>query len=424
MKLLQRVLLFVACSLSIIGCTANQPIRVGILHSLTGTMAISEINVRNATLLAINEINAAGGLNGRQIEPIIVDGASDWPTFAREAERLITQERVSVVFGGWTSASRKTMLPVFEQHNHLLVYPVQYEGLEQSPNILYTGAAPNQQIIPAVKWSLDNLGSNIFLVGSDYVFPRTANAIIRDQITALRGTIVGEDYIPLGSTDVDAIVQKIVEAKPGVIFNTINGDSNIAFFAALRQAGITPQDTPTISFSIGEPELQQLDTSTLAGDYAAWNYFQSIDTQTNRDFVARYQAAYGAESVIGDPMQSAYVGVYLWAQAVRAAETDNVDIVRQNLGGQSYNAPQGIVYVDRETQHTWKPVTIGRIEADGQFVSVWTSQNPIRPIPYPLFRSRESWDGFLNNLYINWGSSWAFNGTVSTVSQDLNTSTP
>jgi urea transport system substrate-binding protein len=245
---------------------SKTPIKVGILHSLTGTMAISEKSVVEATLMAIEEINQRGGVLGRKIKPIVVDGRSDWPTFAKEAERLITQGKVSVVFGCWTSASRKTVKPIFEKHNHLLFYPVQYEGIEQSPNIIYTGAAPNQQIIPAVNWSIENLGKRFFLIGSDYVFPRMANTIIKDYITALGGYVLGEEYILLGSSDVNKIVQKITQARPDVILNTINGDSNVAFFRELRKAGIKPDNIPTMSFSISEAELSILGTEHMVGD--------------------------------------------------------------------------------------------------------------------------------------------------------------
>jgi urea transport system substrate-binding protein len=384
-----------------------QPIKVGILHSLTGTMAISETSVRDATLLAIEEINAGGGVLGRRIEPVIADGKSDWPTFAREAERLINQEHVAVVFGCWTSASRKTVRPVFEKYDSLLFYPVQYEGLEQSPNIIYTGAAPNQQIIPAVKWSFDHLGKRFFLVGSDYVFPRTANAIIKAQVTALGGEIAGEEYLHLGSRDVAAVVQKIAAARPDVILNTINGDSNVAFFEALRRAGITPAQIPTLSFSLAEDELRRMDAHAMAGDYAAWNYFQSVDSPENRHFVQAFRARYGQDRVTDDPMEAAYFGVHLWARAVAAAGTTDVKEVRKALCNLSLAAPEGIVTIDGDTQHTWKTVRVGKIRADGQFEIVWSSQNPVRPIPYPSFRTRAEWKSFLTGLQTGWGGAWA-----------------
>ncbi|HYN55361.1 MAG TPA: urea ABC transporter substrate-binding protein, partial [Methylotenera sp.] len=341
----------------------GQPIKVGVLHSLTGTMAISETSVRDATLLAIEELNAAGGVLGRRIEPVVADGKSDWPTFAHEAERLITREQVAVVFGCWTSASRKTVKPVFEKYDHLLFYPVQYEGLEQSPNIIYTGAAPNQQIIPAVKWSFDHLGHRFFLVGSDYVFPRTANAIIKAQLLALGGTIVGEEYLRLGSHEVETIVQKIAKSKPTVILNTINGDSNVAFFNALRRAGITPARIPTLSFSLAEGELRHMDAHTMTGDYAAWNYFQSVDSPENSRFVKAFRTRYGQDRVTDDPMEAAYFGVQMWARAVTAAGTTDQREVRKALRNQSLAAPEGIVTIDADTQHTWKVVRVGKIQA-------------------------------------------------------------
>ena len=385
----------------------ERPIKVGILHSLTGTMAISETSVRDAALLAIEELNAQGGVLGRRIEPVVADGRSDWPTFASEAERLITKERVAVVFGCWTSASRKTVKPVFEKYNHLLFYPVQYEGLEQSPNIIYTGAAPNQQIIPAVKWSFDHLGKRFFLVGSDYVFPRTANAIIKAQVQALGGEIVGEEYLRLGTLSPEKIVGKIVQTQPAVILNTINGDSNVAFFEALRRAGITPERIPTVSFSIAEDELRHLNARTMAGDYAAWNYFQSVDSPENHSFVEAFRARFGQDRVTDDPMEAAYFGVRLWARAVTAAGTTDVSEVRKALHNQSLAAPGGIVTIDAATQHTWKVVRIGKIRADGQFEIAWSSNDPIRPIPYPAFRSRAEWDAFLEEMQNGWGGAWA-----------------
>lgn len=386
---------------------SNQPIKVGVLHSLSGTMAISEKAVVDATLLAFGEINAKGGILGRKIQPIVVDGKSDWTTFAREAERLITEEKVVTVFGCWTSASRKTVKPIFEKYNHLLIYPVQYEGLEESPNIIYTGAAPNQQIIPAVKWSFDNLGKRVFLVGSDYVFPRTANAIIKDQVTALKGEILGEEYLLLGSDNVKDIVKKIVQIQPEVILNTINGDSNIAFFQALRKAGIDANKIPTISFSIAEQELSSLPRKDVVGDYAVWNYFQSINDAKNYQFIKHFQKTYGKNRVTSDPIEAGYFGVYLWAQAIQDAGTDDVNLIRQYIKDQSFQAPEGIVYIDAQNQHTWKTVRVGKIKADGQFEIVWNSDKPIRPVPYPISRSKANWEKFLNTLYQDWNHNWA-----------------
>ncbi len=385
----------------------RSPIKVGILHSLTGTMAISETAVADATQLAIDELNESGGILGRRIEAVLVDGKSDWPTFARQAEDLITSQRVSAVFGCWTSACRKTVKPIFESRNHLLFYPVQYEGLEQSPNIVYTGAAPNQQIIPAVTWSLKHLGKRFFLVGSDYVFPRTANAIIRDYATALGAEIVGEEYVLLGSTGFEDVIRNISETRPDVIFNTINGDSNVYFFEGLRNAGITPEIVPVMSFSIAENELRSLGPRNMVGHYACWNYFQSIDSDANRRFVDRFKKTYGADRPVADAMESAYTAVHLWARAVTDAGTDDVNEVRRVLKDQSFGSPGGLVYVDPASLHIWKTVRIGKIQADGQFEIVWDSRKPVQPVPYPRTRSKSEWDAFLRNLYEGWGQTWA-----------------
>lgn len=385
------------------------PVRVGILHSLTGTMAISETPVVEATRLAMEEINASGGLlGGRQVMPILADGRSDWPTFAAESRRLMTEEKVCAVFGCWTSASRKTVRPIFEELGGLLFYPVQYEGLEESPNIVYLGAAPNQQIIPAVKWAFDNLGSrHFYLVGSDYVFPRAANAVIGDQVKALGAQVVGEDYIPLGRTEVGEIVSRIVAAHPDVILNTINGDTNVAFFRALRAAGISPATIPTISFSMGESELPSLDPATCVGDYAVWNYFQTLDGPRNTAFVAAFRKRYGAGRVVSDPMEAAYCAVKLWAQAVGDAGTEDTEAVRKAILDQSMAAPEGVILIDPETQHAWRPVRVGRIRADGQFDIVWDSHRPIRPQPFPLSRTPAEWERFLVNLRAGWGGHWS-----------------
>lgn len=404
----QKWLYLLVCLIGFSACeNSNAPIKVGVLHSLSGTMAISEVEVKNATLMAIDEINAKGGILGRKIEPIVVDGASDWAKFAFLADSLIAKAQVSVVFGCWTSASRKSVKPVFEKHNHLLFYPVQYEGLETSPNIVYTGAAPNQQIIPAMRWGTEHIGKRIFLVGSDYVFPRTANTIIKEVSYSLDAQIVGEEYVVLGSKEVEKIVQKIKETKPDLILNTINGDTNIAFFEALRKAGISAEKIPTISFSIAEPELQAMNPKMLEGDYAAWNYFQSLENPENQTFIQNYCNRFGKEKVCSDPMEAAYLGVYLWKQAVERSKTPEVGEVKQNLGDLSFQAPEGLVYTDKATQHTWKTVRIGQIQANGQFKIVWDSQKPVRPIPFPNYRNRENWQGFLDSLQRNWKGNWA-----------------
>ncbi|MGD1944652.1 MAG: urea ABC transporter substrate-binding protein [Leptolyngbyaceae cyanobacterium] len=361
----------------------GETIKVGILHSLSGTMAISETTVVDAEKLAIKEINAAGGVLGMQIEAIEEDGASDWPTFAEKAEKLIDQDEVVTVFGCWTSASRKAVLPVFESKDHMLWYPVQYEGQECSKNIFYTGAAPNQQIEPAVDWLLENKGTDFFLVGSDYVFPRTANNIIKEQLAAKGGTTVGEDYLPLGNTEVTPIIAKIKEALPdgGVIFNSLNGDSNVAFFKQLQGAGMTPDLYPVMSVSIAEEEVRQIGPEFLIGHYAAWNYFQTVESPENEKWVADFKAEYGEDRVTNDPMEAAYIMVYLWKQAVEQAGTTDLAAVREAAYGQTFAAPEGMVTMN-PNHHISKTVRIGQVREDGLFDIVSSTDGPIDPLPW------------------------------------------
>ena len=338
---------------------------------------------------------------------MIADGQSDFPTFGREAERLIEQEKVSAIFGCWTSASRKSVMPVVERHHHLLFYPMAYEGLEESPNIVYTGAAPNQQVIPAVKWSYDRLKARkYFLAGSDYIWPHAVNAIARDYISALGAEVVGEEYVLYGSTDADALVDAIKRARPDVVISTVVGDTNQSFYRKLAEAGLGPREMPVIAFSIAEAELQHLPVRDMVGDYAAWNYFQSIDSEANREFVRKFKARYGGDSVTSDTIAAAYNSVWLWAQAVNEAETDEVAAVLKAVRKQSMSAPEGVISIDGPTQHTWRPVYIGRIRGDGQFDIVWSSEKAVRPIPYPTSRPQAQWEAFVDELHRSWGG-WA-----------------
>jgi urea transport system substrate-binding protein len=347
-------------------------------------MSISEVSVKDATLLAIEEINAAGGIMGKMLEPVIEDGASDWPTFAEKARKLIQEDEVAVVFGCWTSASRKAVLPVFEELNGLLFYPVQYEGLETSPNIFYTGAEPTQQIIPGVEYLLDQGYSNIYLLGSDYVFPRTANTIIKLQLEAAGATTAGEEYIPLGGTEFSTIISKIQAAQPDAIFNTLNGDSNVAFFKQFKDAGYTAESLPVMSVSVAEEEVRGIGPENIAGHLVAWNYYQTVESPENEAFVAAYKEAYGEDRVTADPIEAGYFGVYLWKSLVEAAESTDVDAVKAAADGQEieFAAPEGMVKVDGETQHTWKTVRIGQIREDGLIDTVYASDGPIKPDPF------------------------------------------
>lgn len=385
----------------------RRPIVVGILHSQTGPMAVSERSMIDAEVLALEEINASGGLLGRPVRWVIADGASDWPTFAREAERLIADDRASVLFGCWTSASRKSVLPVIEAADHLLVYPMAYEGLETSPQVVYTGAAPNQQITPAVQWCHATLEARrFFLIGSDYIWPHCVNAIISDQLAGLGAEKVGEAYVPFGSTDVARFVEQIRDTRPDVVLCSVVGDSVLAFFDALNAAGIDPEDIPVVTFALAEDELRSIDHADLVGHYAAWNYFQSIDREENRQFVTAFKNRYGQDRVTSDVISTAYNSVMLWANTVREIGTTDVLQVRNAIRRQSLNAPEGIIAVDPETQHTWRPVYLARIRSDGQFDIVWSSKVAVRPVPYPITRSRAAWIAFVDDLRRRWGG-WA-----------------
>ncbi|MDY7104100.1 MAG: urea ABC transporter substrate-binding protein [Actinomycetota bacterium] len=358
----------------------GDPIPVGVLHSLSGTMAISEVAVRDSTLLAIEEINAAGGVLGRPLEPIVEDGASDWPTFAEKAEKLLTTDEAAVVFGGWTSASRKAMLPVFEGLDGLLFYPVQYEGLEQSPNIFYTGATTNQQIVPALDYLVEEGMTNVYLVGSDYVFPRTANRIIKAYAEANGMEILGEDYLPLGDTNVATIVSKVLDAEPDVVFNTLNGDSNVAFFKELTAKGNTADQIQTISVSVAEEEVGGIGLENIEGHLVAWNYYQTTDTPENEEFVAAFKAEYGEDRVTADPIEAGYNSVHIWAAAAEAAGSLEVDAVREAAVGIELATPEGPLTVD-DTQHVYKTSRIGVINSEGLIDEIWNSGEPIEPDP-------------------------------------------
>jgi urea transport system substrate-binding protein len=362
--------------------TSGNKIKVGVLHSLSGTMAISEVSVKDAELLAISEINAKGGVLGKQLEPVVQDGASDWPTFAEKAQRLISQDKVASVFGGWTSASRKAMLPVFERNKALLYYPVQYEGLESSPYIFYTGATTNQQIVPALDYLKSAGKSKVYLLGSDYVFPRTANKEIKAYAAGNAMQILGEEYKPLGDTDFATIVNKLKEAKPDVVFNTLNGDSNVAFFKQLRSAGLNAQTMPTMSVSIAEDEVRGVGVDNLAGHMVAWNYYQTTDTPANGQFVKAYKARYGAGRVTDDPIEAGYLQVYLWAAEVAKAASTNPEKVKAAAANVTFDAPEGSVTVNGSNHHISKTARIGVIQTDGLIKEIWNSGKPIDPDPY------------------------------------------
>lgn len=380
------------------GLQAADTIKVGILHSLSGTMAISETSLKDMALMTIDEINAKGGVNGRQLEPVVVDPASNWPLFAEKARQLLTQDKVAAVFGCWTSVSRKSVLPVFEELDGLLFYPVQYEGEELSPNVFYTGAAPNQQAIPAVEYLMSENGGGarrFFLLGTDYVYPRTTNKILRAFLIAkgVPESAIEEVYTPFGHSDYQTIVADIKKFAAGgktAVISTINGDSNVPFYKELANQGLDATEVPVVAFSVGEEELRGIDTKPLVGHLAAWNYFQSVLNPVNQRFVSQWRAYAKAKglpnadrAVTNDPMEATYVGIHLWAQAVEKAGSTDVDKVREAMAGQSFDAPSGYTLtMDKTNHHLHKPVMIGEIQEDGQFSVVWESQTPIRAQPW------------------------------------------
>jgi urea transport system substrate-binding protein len=365
------------------------PIKVGILHSLSGTMAISETSLKDVALMTIDEINAKGGVLGRKIEPVVVDPASNWPLFAEKARELLQKESVAAVFGCWTSVSRKSVLPVFEELNGLLFYPVQYEGEESSYNVFYTGAAPNQQAIPAVEYLMSDKGGGakrFVLLGTDYVYPRTTNKILRYFLHSkgITDDNIKEEYTPFGHNDYQTIVadiKKFAAGKRTTVISTINGDSNVPFYKELANQGLKATDIPVVAFSVGEEELRGIDTKPLVGHLASWNYFMSIDTPENKAFIGQWKNYVKAHNlpdadkrVTNDPMEATYIGVHMWAQAVEQAGTTNVDAVRQAAGYQTFRSPSGYdITLDAKNHHLHKPVFIGEVQANGQFQIVWKS---------------------------------------------------
>lgn len=404
MKSRSRVVVFLLLALAsalvlvyVLRPPAAPPIRIGVLHALSGTMAASERPLVDAVRLAVEEINAAGGLLGRPVEMVVADGQSDNRVFAAKAQQLIVSHKVSVLFACWTSGCRKAAKEVVERHQHLMFYPLQYEGLEQSDHLYYTGSAPNQQIIPGTRWALQTLGKRVYLVGSDYLFPHAANLIIRDLVRANQGSVLAERYRPLGDADFEDIVAELRTLQPDVVLNTINGDSNVHFFRALHAAGMAA--LPVVSFSVAEDGLAAIAPADFhPNHYAVWSYFQSLPGEANQLFVNAFRKRYGADRVTSDPVEAAYVGVRLWAQAVRDAGTDEPALVDRAMAQQSIAAPSGIAAVDRRTRHLWKPVRIGRARPDGQFELVWESGDTLRPEPFPDYRPHREWEKLVAEL--------------------------
>ena len=381
---------------------AADTIKVGILHSLSGTMAISETALKETALMAIEEINAKGGVLGKKLEPVVVDPASNWPLFAEKARQLLTQDKVAVTFGCWTSVSRKSVNPVFKDLNGLLFYPVQYEGEELEKNVFYTGAAPNQQAIPAVEYLMSKDGGSAkrwVLLGTDYVYPRTTNKILRAFLKSkgVAEADIMEEYTPFGHSDYQTIIAKIKkfagEGKKTAVVSTINGDSNVPFYKELGNAGLKATDVPVVAFSVGEEELRGVDTKPLVGHLAAWNYFQSIKNPENDKFIKQYrdwakkQKLPKAETVVtNDPMEATYIGIYMWKQAVEKAKSTDTDKVIAAMAGQTFKAPSGFtIKMDEKNHHLHRAVFIGEVKADGQFNVVWKTKGPVKAQPWSPF---------------------------------------
>ncbi len=378
----------------------SDSVKIGILHSLTGTMAISETSLRDVVLMAVNEINAKGGVLGKKIKPVVVDPASDWDLFAVKAEELLGKEKVSAVFGCWTSVSRKKVLPVFEKHNGLLFYPVQYEGQEQSPNVIYTAATPNQQLIPAAEFMMSEDGGEkkkFVLIGTDYVFPRTANNILKNFLLAqgVAENNILEEYYPFGHKDWAATIARIKtfgKSGDAAVLSTINGDSNVPFYKEFTKQGLRAENLPIMAFSVAEDELRTMETKYLVGHLAAWNYFQSVDTPENKSFAKNFKKYCKDNNlsdcenrVTDDPIEAAYYGVYAWKAAVEKAGSFDVDKVIPAILGLEFDAPGGHKKMHAKNHHTYKPVYIGEIRADSQFDVIWESDGLVEPKPFSKY---------------------------------------
>jgi len=418
----KKVALLAAGALICVGVAAGSAqakkdtIKVGVLHSLSGTMAISEVTLKDTVLMMIDDLNRNGGLLGREVEAVVVDPASDWPLFAEKARELVEQKKVDVVFGCWTSVSRKSVLPVFEELNGLLFYSVQYEGEESSRNVFYTGAAPNQQAIPAVEYLMGEEGGEAerwVLLGTDYVYPRTTNKILRAFLRkkGVKESDILEEYTPFGHSDWQTIVSRVKkfanEGKRTAVVSTINGDANVPFYKELANQGISAEDIPVIAFSVGEEELSGIDTSNLVGHLASWNYFMSVDSAENESFIKSWQKFIKNDKrVTNDPMEAHYIGFKMWAQAVRQAGSTDVDAVRQAMYGQEVRSLSGYDVVMNTNHHLSKPVMIGEITPDGQFDIVWQTDETIKA---------DAWSPFLPEsakLTADWSYPWVCGNCV------------
>jgi urea transport system substrate-binding protein len=407
--ILVLILLFIFYFIQIRAKAPNETIKVGVLFSQSGYMADTERPVLRATLLAIEEINHKGGIKGHLIEPIVYDPGSDLKQTAHLATKMVVEDKVVVIFGCFTSASRKVVKDVVEKFDNLLLYPVSYEGIEESKNIIYLGLAPNQQLVPAVSWIFEQKGNKVYLVGSDYIWPRVANEIIAQEIKVMSGEIVGTQYLKMGDTDVRALVEDIIAKKPDFVYSTIVGPSNIAFLNEFYAKIPISQMPSMISFGIMPYEINKEKRSKFIKLHTVWAYHRGLNNPENKAFLKAYKKKYGSNMEIDDPAITSYSGVYLWAQAVREAPTMDPIKVRSYILRRSIASPGGVMYVDPVNANTWRKVYIERINQNGISEVVWSSSVPIEPIIYPEYQTKAEWNLFEHQLYMGWGESWEKN---------------
>lgn len=401
--LLKFLICGICLSMQLLG---QEPIRVGVLHSDTGHLAMSERPVIETLRMAIKGLQEEGGLLGRDVTYHFRDGASNPDIFAKQARALILEDKVDIIFGCWSSSSRKKVIPVLEELNGLMFYSVQFEGLEDSPNVIYLGSTTSQQIVPAVRYFLLKYGLRFYFLGSDYVYSHTAHEIVKDRINIWGGKLVGASYAQMGATDFSAIIADIKQARPDFILNTIAGDSNKAFFEAYTKAGFKANELPVLSSSIGEPEIYHIGIENLQGHYATWSWFADIDTDSNRVFKAHFLK----EDPISDPMATTWFGLRIWVEAVKATKSTDHQKILDYLSGRSFLSPNGMTYIDPDSHFAWNPSFIGKVNERGAYDMVWSSRRPHPPKSFPKTRTREAWQGFLDGLYKKWGNHWQNHG--------------
>lgn len=403
-------LMFGILSFFLVSCEKEaqkqETVKVGVLFSQTGPMSIEDKPIFETVVMAIDEINASGGLLGYTLKIIPYDAGSNFEKYAIGARELLEKDKVVVIFGSGDSVARRNVRPIVEERESILIYPLAYEGGGLSENIVYVGPAPNQQIIPGTVWAMQNLGRRFFVVGTDSIYSHVVHAIIKDLIYALSGEVIGEEYVPVeDNPNFDSLIENINASHPEVILNTIEGVTNLNFFKALREAGISSEDIPMISFDFTENSLKYLSGVSMEGDYAVWSYFQTIESKANETFEQNFYARYGKGRSIDDPMQSMYAGINIWAQAVREAGSFLSTKVLKNIGNQSYTAPSGLIYMDPDTHGAYRPVRIGRVQ-DKEFKIIWDSHMSVVPTQYTIFRTPQAWDELIKDLYEKWGRQW------------------